>query len=150
MSAWLWWVIVAVMLLGIELLTLDLIFAMLAVGVLAGAAATALGANFIVAFLIAMVVALAGIFVLRPIALRQLRKGPAHKSGVAALTGTIGTVLEFVDTRDGRVQVGGEIWSARSGSDTTFTPGTQVEVLQVDGAHLVIGPKQTLSDPPHE
>ena len=64
--AWLAWVVVGLVLAGVEITTLDLIFLMLAVGAVAGAGTAALGAPLLLQVLVAGGSALAMILVARP------------------------------------------------------------------------------------
>ena len=136
---WVAWVGLAVVLAIVEVTTLDLVFAMLAVGALAGAATGLVTDNVLLQALVALVVSVGMLFVVRPIALRHLRTPHALRTGVAALIGEKGLVLEAVDARDGRVKIKGEVWSARSFDPScTIEPGRAVEVVQIDGATAVV------------
>ena len=136
---WIWWVVAALVLFAIEMLSLDLIFIMIAVGSLAAALAAALGAPIVVQALVGGVVALLLIFAVRPIALRHLHPARDIRTGAAALIGSNGTVLERIDAHDGRVRLAGEIWSARSfDPDRSFEPGDTVDVVRIEGATAVV------------
>ena len=75
----------------------------------------------------------------RPVARRHLRTSRSLRSGVAALVGAEAVVLEVVDGRDGRIKLGGEIWSARSyDGDSAFEVGQRVHVLEIDGATALV------------
>jgi membrane protein implicated in regulation of membrane protease activity len=136
---WVAWIGLAVVFAVVEVTTLDLVFAMLAVGALAGAAAGLVTDSLLFQVLVAMVVSVGMLFVVRPIALRHLRTPLAIRTGVAALIGQQGLVLEAVDARDGRIKVKGEIWSARAFDPScTIEPGRSVEIVQIDGATAVV------------
>lgn len=136
---WAAWLGLAVVLGIVEVTTLDLTFAMLAVGALAGVGASLFIDNLVVEALVAMAVAVAALVVVRPVALRHLRTPLAIRTGTAALTGERGLVVEPVDANDGRVKVKGEIWSARSYDPAvTIAPGRSVEIVQIDGATVVV------------
>jgi membrane protein implicated in regulation of membrane protease activity len=138
MHAWVWWLIAAAGLLVVEILTLDLIFAMLAAGAVAGAAVTAAGVGVQVGA--AVVVALAGVLVVRPVALRHLRNTPELRTGTAALVGRQAVVLDRVDGSGGQVKLAGEVWSARAYDEAkVFEPGADVMVLEIAGATALIG-----------
>jgi membrane protein implicated in regulation of membrane protease activity len=136
---WLLWVGLAVVLGLVEVTTLDLVFAMVAVGALAGAV-TALGTDSVaLQVLVALVVAVAMLAVVRPIALRHLRTPHALRTGVAALVGERAVVLEPVDGESGRVKLKGEVWSARAFDPThTIEAGRHVEVVSIDGATAIV------------
>ena len=56
-----------------------------------------------------------------------------------ALEGKQGIVTEQIDGNDGRVKIGGEIWSARSMDPAeTIEPGEHVTIVQIDGATAVV------------
>jgi len=139
MSAWLGWLLLALVFLGIEVLSLDLVFASFALGALAGAIASTLGVPLLAQVLIAVLVALVSLFGLRPFVLRFLHRGEAVITNVDALVGTGAVVLERVDARDGRVKIGGEVWSARSlRQDASFDAGTDLTVVRIDGATAIV------------
>jgi len=135
------WLIAAVLLGILEVLSLDFVLIMLAAGALAGAGAAALGAPLIVQAGVAAGVAVVGIFAVRPIALRHLRSGPAALTGVDALIGQKVAVLEEVTPSAGRVKLSGEIWSAQleEGWDTLPADSTGT-VVEIRGATAIIRP----------
>jgi membrane protein implicated in regulation of membrane protease activity len=144
-DAWAWWVILAAALIGIEVMTLDLVFAMFAGGALAGAVvavldqATGLPLGLPVQIGAAIIVAVALLAVVRPIALRHLRQPAATRTGVAALEGAKATVIERVDGHGGRVKLAGEVWSARSyDGESEFDPGQSVDVIKIEGATALV------------
>ena len=139
MNEWVWWLLVALVLLGLEVVSLDLLFASAAIGALAGSIASAAGVPLLGQVVIAVAVALVTLFGLRPFALRFLHRGEAVTTNVDALVGVGAVVLERVDARDGRGKVGGEVWSARSlHLDTSFDPGTDLTVVRIDGATAIV------------
>lgn len=138
MSA-LWWVIAALVLIGAELLSLDLILLMLAGGAFAAAIDAALGGSTMAQVAVAAIVSLLLLVFVRPLALRHLQVPRHTRTGVEALVGTRGFVLERVDGRDGRVKLGGEVWSARTtGDSVVYEPGLTVHVVRIDGATAVV------------
>jgi membrane protein implicated in regulation of membrane protease activity len=136
---WGWWLLLALALGAAEVFTLDLFFAMAALAAAIAAAAAFAGAGIAVqfgVFVLSMVLLLA---VIRPIAMRHLRK-PEMSTNTDALIGAEAFVVEVVDARDGRVKLGGEIWSARSQDQTVHPVGVAVRVVRIDGATAVIAP----------
>jgi membrane protein implicated in regulation of membrane protease activity len=136
---WAAWLGLAVVLGIVEVTSLDLMFAMLAVGALSGAI-TALVVNSIaIEVLVALAVAIGMLFVVRPIALSHLRTPHAIRTGVAALIGENGVVTEQVDAHGGRIKLRGEVWSARTYDPShVIAAGKNVEVVQIDGATAVV------------
>lgn len=136
---WLGWVGLAVVLGIVEVATLDLVFAMLAVGALAGAGTALATDNVAGQVLVTLAVALGMLFVVRPVALRHLRTPAALRTGVAALVGERAVVLEPVDADGGRVRLKGEVWSARTAAvGRSIAVGAAVQVVQIDGATAVV------------
>lgn len=136
---WLAWLGFAVVLGIIEVTTLDLVFAMLATGALAAALAALVTDSAVVQVLVALVVSVGMLAVVRPLALRHLKTPQAIRTGVAALVGAKGVVLERVDAQGGRVKIRGEVWSARSfDPHATIEAGASVDVVEIDGATAVV------------
>ncbi|MFF2412747.1 NfeD family protein [Streptomyces sp. NPDC058092] len=138
-DAWVWWLIGAVGL-GIPLvLTAMPEFGMFAVGAVAAAAVAALGGGIVAQVLVFVVVSVALIAVVRPIAARHRADRPQLATGIDALKGRQAVVLERVDGSGGRIKLAGEIWSARAlDGDQSFDPGQQVDVVEIDGATAVV------------
>jgi membrane protein implicated in regulation of membrane protease activity len=140
MPAWLVWVIVAAVLSVAELLTLTLAAGLLAVAAGAAAVTAALGvgaAGQAAAFAVAGGVSMA---VVLPAVRRHRRTAhPASRSGTAALVGRSAMVIEPVGEHDGRVRIGGEVWSARAFAPGQVIPaGAVVDVFEIDGATALV------------
>jgi membrane protein implicated in regulation of membrane protease activity len=136
---WAAWLGLAVVLGIIEVTSLDLVFAMLAVGALAGAITALVVDNVVVEVLVALAVSLGMLFVVRPIALSHLRTPHQIRTGVAALIGERGVVTERVDGQDGRIKLRGEVWSARTYDPShVIEAGKNVEVVEIDGATAIV------------
>ena len=136
---WAAWLGLAVLLGIVEVTTLDLTFAMLAAGALAGAATGLVTDNLVVQALVALVVAVAMLAVVRPVALRHLRTPLAIRTGTDALVGERGLVIEAVDGQTGRIKLKGEVWSARTyDPSTSIEAGRSVEIVQIDGATALV------------
>jgi membrane protein implicated in regulation of membrane protease activity len=136
---WAAWLGLAVVLGIVEVTSLDLMFAMLAVGALSGAITALVVNNLGIEVLVALAVAIGMLFVVRPIALSHLRTPRAIRTGVAALIGEHGVVTEQVDRHNGRIKLRGEVWSARTYDPThVIAAGKNVEVVQIDGATAVV------------
>jgi membrane protein implicated in regulation of membrane protease activity len=87
-----------------------------------------------------LVATVAGLALLRPVALRHLRQTPELRTGTAALVGRDAVVLARVDTNGGQVKLAGEVWSARAMDGlSVFEVGNEVQVLKIDGATALVG-----------
>lgn len=146
-NAWLSWVGFGVLLSVIELLSLDLVLAMFALGAFSAAVASALGAPFWLCLLIFGVISLTLLFFARPPMARRLHDGPTLTTGVHALAGREGVVLEPVDDLNGRIELAGEVWSARteapSRAGSAIESGVRVVVTRIEGATAVVQTKES-------
>jgi membrane protein implicated in regulation of membrane protease activity len=138
-DAWVWWLVGAAAL-GIPLVVTAMPeFGMLAVGAVAAAVAAGLGLDVVVQVLAFVVVSVALIAVVRPIAARHGRQLPQLVTGVDALKGKQAVVLERVDGSDGRIKLAGEVWSARSlHPDRAYEVGQEVDVVEIEGATAIV------------
>jgi membrane protein implicated in regulation of membrane protease activity len=135
---WIWWAIAAVLLAGLEVASTNLVFIMLAAGAVAASIGAATGLGLLGQLILFVAVSAAGLLFVRPIAIKHLRVPPSP-TNVDRIIGAPGIVLAPVDAYDGRVKVGGEIWSAKSnGTDQTFEVGSTVHVTRVAGATVIV------------
>lgn len=138
------WMIAAIAAVGIEFFTADLTFALIAVGAGSAAVAAAVGAPLWIQAVVGVGVAVAGIALVRPVALRHLRRQPvAIRTGVDALPGSRAKALVEITTDGGRITLKGEVWSARLDPDVTSAPvpqGSELVVTRIDGATALVYP----------
>lgn len=138
------WIGVAVVLAIVEMMSLDLVLLMFALGALAAAVTAGLGAPVWVAIIVFAAVALGLLFFVRPPMVNKLHAGPTLATGHEALVGRSAVVSEPVDKHGGRVKLSGEVWSARAESESeTFETGTEVRVTRIDGATAVVTTKES-------
>ena len=138
-DAWVWWLVGAAAL-GIPLVVTAMPeFGMFAVGAVAAAVAAGFGAGVVIQVLAFVIVSVALIAVVRPIATRHRSQRPQLATGVDALKGRQAVVLERVDGSGGRIKLAGEVWSARS-LDTggAFEVGQEVDVVEIEGATAIV------------
>ncbi|TSD99006.1 NfeD family protein [Gordonia rubripertincta] len=139
MSALLW-LAAAIVLAIAEMFGGELVLLMLAGGAFAAA-----GVDFVwepplwVDGLVFAAVSVLLLVAVRPIAKRHMLNRPAVLMNTEALEGRPAVVTETVDGDDGRVKIGGDIWSARSVDPVeVLEPGTHVTVVEIDGATAVV------------
>ncbi|MFJ9906390.1 NfeD family protein [Streptomyces sp. NPDC101152] len=139
-DAWVWWLVGAAAL-GIPLVVTAMPeFGMLAVGAVAASVFAGLGFGTVAQVLTFVVVSVALIAVVRPIAVRHGKQRPQLATGVDALKGKQAVVLERVDgSGNGRIKLAGEIWSARSlDTERTYEVGQEVDVVEIEGATAIV------------
>lgn len=140
--AWAAWLALAAVLGMAELVSLDLVLAMLAVGALAGMVSAALGAAVVVQVILAGAASVAMLGLVRPNLVARLHSGPELTLGPAKLVGQRAMVTERITgTAPGQVRLAGETWTASPYDETlTIEPGTTVEVFAIRGATALVHP----------
>jgi membrane protein implicated in regulation of membrane protease activity len=140
MPDWAVWVLLAVGFATAELFTPGLfVLGLLALPAIAAALVAAFGVGVAVQLLVFIVGSTATLAIVRPIARRHVRTPARLRTGAAALVGARAIVLERVDDAGGRVQIGGEEWSARSAFEgQVIEPGVRVEVAEIRGATALV------------
>lgn len=141
MDPWLIWLVAALVLGVLELVTGGtLVLIMIAGGALAGSATAALTDSALLPWVSFAVVSIGLLAFVRPVAARHTRQPAQLRSGVDRLLGQQAEVLAEVDGHGGRVKLHGEIWSARAfDGQSTFAPGATVHVLEIEGATALVG-----------
>jgi membrane protein implicated in regulation of membrane protease activity len=140
--AWVTWVGIAVVLAVVELMSLDLVLLMFAIGALGAAVVAGLDGPIWLALLVFAAVSTALLFLVRPPLVERLHAGPTLPTGHQGLVGRDALVIEPVDSRSGRVKLASEVWSARTDGDEAFDTGAEVRVIRIDGATAVVSGKE--------
>lgn len=144
-NPWAAWVGLGAALAVAELLSLDFVLLMLAVGAFGGGGAAALGAGLPLQIVVAVAVAMGTLIFVRPSVVRRMHGGPELTTGHANLVGKKALVVQDIDAHGGQVKLAGEIWSARPFDDTNVIPaGATVDVFEIDGATAVVYPAEGL------
>lgn len=137
MPLWMWFAAAGILLV-IEMLTVNLLFGSLALSALLAAVASGVGLNATTQGVVFGLGAIGSLLILRPIALRHLKKEPANQStNVDALVGAPAIALTLLTDRDGLVKLSGETWSARTITGQ-IADGSKVEVVAIEGATAVV------------
>jgi membrane protein implicated in regulation of membrane protease activity len=133
---WESWLLAAVALGVVELISLDLIFAMLAIGCVVGVIATVLGVPSVLTLVLALGSTVGLLAFLRPNLIRSLHAGPDLRTGPAALVGRPVQVLTLLAPgQSGRVKIGGDEWTAAPYDEfDEIEPGERAEVVEIRGA----------------
>lgn len=136
------WLIAAIVLVIIELLTAGFGVICFAVGALFSALAAFLGVDSLVWQLLIFAVASVLCFIfLRPVVLRFLdKKSKDVKTNADALIGKTAMVSETIDSsaNQGRVAVDGDDWKAVSADGLVINKGEKVEIISRDSIILTV------------
>ena len=137
MSA-IWWVLVALVLFLIEVITPGLFFfACLAAGALLAALVSWLGVAPVWAWTTFFGSSTALVLIVAPLARRWMKRMPLHPVGLDALAGQRARVIEALDPETGKGQVrleNGALWRAMA--DGPIPMDTWVQILEVTGTRL--------------
>jgi membrane protein implicated in regulation of membrane protease activity len=139
---WAAWLVLAAALGVAEMVSLDLVLIMVAVGAFVGALAALASLPLALQILLAAGSSAAMLALVRPNLIKKLHSGPDLVTGTGKLVGQQGVVTEELSAHHpGRVKVGGEIWSACPYDESlTIAPGATVEVFAIRGATAYVHP----------
>jgi len=142
-NAWALWLSLAFLLAVAEILSLNLVLIMFAVGALAGAVMALLVPDlWWLQILVAAGVSVGMLALLRPTLLARISNMPGYRSSTAKMVGSSGVAVSQIDRTGGEIRVDGQSWTARPYmSDLVIEQGTEVEVYEIDGAIAVVYPK---------
>jgi membrane protein implicated in regulation of membrane protease activity len=143
--AWIFWIVLILVFAIIEISTLEFTFLMLAIGSLGGLVSGLFGLPWWAQFIVAFVLALLLLLAVRPPLLRALRRGgdPA-RSNVEALLGMSGVVTNDFDGKTNHVKLlNGDTWTARLADPSRpLIEGERIVVTAIEGATAVVAPAE--------
>ena len=143
MTAAVVWLIVALVLIGLEVVTLTFVAFYPALGALAAGVAALLGAGVGIQVAVFAVVSVATLLLTRKPLRRMMRNTPLVASNAETVIGKRAVVIVAIDEgpgQRGQVRVGTEHWSARAEDERPIAEGATVEVSRIDGVALVVRP----------
>ena len=133
------WLVLLVAFAGIEGITAGLVSIWFCAGSLAALVATWLGASLLVQIGLFVVVSLAAMAIIRPMARKWLQP-KVEKTNVEGLLGQEGVVVEASDNlrAQGQVKIGGIVWTARAAEEEAIPEGTRVRVERIEGVKAIV------------
>ena len=135
------WIIIAVILVIVEIVTAGFGSICFAIGAASSALVAIFGGNFTWQILVFAVVSLLTFFFLRPVVMRFLvKKSDDVKTNAEALIGRQGIVSERIDEKQhtGRVAVDGDDWKAVSADGTVIEKGAEVKIVKMDSIIVTV------------
>lgn len=138
------WMVLLILCIGIEVLTLGLTTIWFAAGALVAIFAALLYMPIFVQVILFLVVSLVLLFFTRPIAVKYFNRDRV-KTNVESIVGRQAIVTGEIDNIQamGQVTVSGQAWSARSWDDRVRIPeGTVVIVAAISGVKLIVRMEQ--------
>lgn len=141
-NLWAGWGVLAMALAAAELLTLDLTLLMLAGGALAGGIVALIAPGLVwLQVVVALVTAVATLFLLRPTLLAKVRSSKGYRSSLDSIVGSRGSATATITGTSGEVKVHGQVWEARAFDPAVpIEEGEEVEVFGIDGVTLSVYP----------
>ncbi|MCC8088262.1 MAG: NfeD family protein [Rikenellaceae bacterium] len=141
MDIWQIWIIAAIILFIVEVLTPSFFAAGIGIGCLVAGIAAIFIPEVWAQLIIFSVGVLLGFIYIRPLVLKYLhRKDNTINTNVDALIGRTGRVSVTIDNSagQGRVMIDGDDWKAVSAEGSIIPEGSCVEVLRVDSIILTV------------
>ena len=132
-----WWILVAIGAIGIEVALTNFVFFFVALAALVAALLASIGLGPVVqASVFAVAAGFMPVFLRRPIMRRFAGRGVPSRTDT--LIGATAEVTEAIDPvrGTGRVLVGGQDWAARS--ENAVPAGSTVTVVEADGIVLIV------------
>lgn len=137
-NVWVVWIGLAVVLAVAEMMSMELVLLMFAIGAVAAAVVSGAGLPVWLSVLVFALVAVGLLYFARPPMVARLHQGPTLTTGHHALVGRTGVVTEPVGAHGGRIELAGEVWSARAEHQSELGVGSDVVVTRIDGATAVV------------
>ena len=134
------WLILFVILIILELCTINLTTIWFAFGALLAYVTSLFFDNVIIQTTVFLVVSVATLIFTRPIVKNYLLKKPS-RTNADMLIGKVGIVTkEIVKDNVGEVKIDGKYWSAKS--NKKIKEGSKVEILSIEGVKLIVEKKE--------
>ncbi len=144
MNMTMFWLVILVLLVVIELLTMGLTTVWFAGGALAATLASLIGLPLAIQIILFLLVSGLLLFFTRPIAVKYFNKDRV-RTNAESLVGRQAIVISEIDNLQGigQINVGGMEWSARTRDENITLPvGAVVIVLAIDGVKLIVEEKK--------
>src|SRR6202171_2921617 len=148
MTAFWFWVIVAIAFAVVEVMTVAFFAVFITIGALAAAVAALLHFNLLVQAIVLGVIGVAGILIARPVLVERLHMGRgALRSGPASMVGQQAVLLEPIlgVGQPGHLKIAGELWPALTEDGSPVPVNTLVVVTALRSTTLIVRPASSPS-----
>ena len=143
MTAFWFWVIVAIAFAVVEVMTVAFFAVFITIGALGAAVAALLHFNLLVQAIVLGVIGIAGIMIARPFLVERLHIGrPTLRSGADSMVGQQAILLEPIVGvgQPGHVKLAGELWPALTEDGSAVPANTMVVVTALRSTTLIVRP----------
>jgi membrane protein implicated in regulation of membrane protease activity len=142
MTAFWFWVIVAIVFAIAEVMTVALFAVFVTIGALGAAIVALLGFNLLVQAIVLGIIGVVGILVARPYLVDRLHIGgrPALRSGADSMVGQQTVLIEPIGglQQPGHVKIAGELWPALTEDGSALPATTPVVVTALRSTVLIV------------
>ncbi|HKV31804.1 MAG TPA: NfeD family protein [Candidatus Dormibacteraeota bacterium] len=143
MTAFWFWVIVAIAFAVVEVMTVAFFAVFITIGALGAAVVALLNFNLLVQAIVLGVIGVAGILIARPFLVERLHIGrPTLRSGADSMVGQQAILLEPIlgVGQPGHVKIAGELWPALTEDGSPVPANTMVVVTALRSTTLIVRP----------
>jgi membrane protein implicated in regulation of membrane protease activity len=150
MTAFWFWVIVAIVFAIVEIMTVAFFAVFITIGALGAAVVSLLGFNLLVQAIVLGVLGVAGILIARPFFVDRLHIGrPTLRSGAESMVGQQAVLLEPIlgVGQPGHLKIAGELWPALTDDGTPVPVNTLVTVTALRSTTLIVRAAPSTSTP---
>lgn len=142
--AYIYWLIIFIVLVAFEIATLQLVSIWFAVGAVGGLIVSLLGGSLEIQLCVFLAISLVLLLAVKPLA-DKLLKRHVTKTNVDSLIGQTAKVTSIIDNQNGfgSAVVKGQEWTAVSADDNVvIPPGKMVVILRISGVKLIVREKK--------
>ncbi|MCI6676694.1 MAG: NfeD family protein [Clostridiales bacterium] len=142
--AYIYWLIIFIVLVAFEIATLQLVSIWFAVGAVGGLIVSLLGGSLEIQLCVFLAISLVLLLAVKPLA-DKLLKRHVTKTNVDSLIGQKAKVTSIIDNQNGfgSAVVKGQEWTAVSADDNVvIPPGKMVVILRISGVKLIVREKK--------
>jgi membrane protein implicated in regulation of membrane protease activity len=150
MTAFWFWVIVAIAFAVVEVMTVAFFAVFITIGALGAAVAALLHFNLLVQAIVLGVIGVAGILIARPFLVDRLHIGrPTLRSGADSMVGQQAVLLEPIlgVGQPGHVKIAGELWPALTADGSPVPANTLIVVTALRSTTLIVRAAPSTSTP---
>lgn len=137
---WQFWIIIAGVFFVIEMATVGFLVFWFGIGSLIAMIVSFFTTNIIIQTAVFILSSTVLLFFTRPFVNKFTKNDNEFQTNVYSIIGKKGLVIKDIDpiVGKGQIQIGTEIWSAKSVDDSKIQKGSEVEVLEIDGVKAVV------------
>ena len=130
------WLIAFVVLIFIELITVNLVSIWFAIGALVAIITTIFTDSLVIQVVVFIVVSVLSLLLTKPF-MKKFKKFDVVPTNSDRVIGKIGEVIKDIKANEyGEVKVFGNVWTATS--DSEIEVGTKVKVISIEGVKLIV------------